>query len=459
MEEGLSTIIARHLCNASVSDLPDDVVAATRRSLLDAVGVSLAASGLGEGCAAFADLAREAATSRGAMVIGYGFRAPPSLAAFANGAMAHALDFEDTFDPVLVHPNAAVVPAALAVAEAQGADGKKLLRAIAIGCDLACRIALAVEGHDRKQAGGFSVRFMAGAFGAAAAAGILLDLSQEELKQALAGTLFQAAFTSEAFTHAASHMRGVREAFAARAGVSAAQLAKSGVVAFDQPFEARHGLFGLYTDGAFERGALLEELGRNFHGARVSFKPWPSCRGTHAFIEAALDVRTAHGIDPDGIAEVRATVSPFFSGLCEPVDRKRRPQTAIGAKLSLPFTVATALATARLDLGSFQPHALRDPRILALADRVEHETEPAWTTDQATRGRLSVRMANGEVHVGEVDVPLGHPDRPMDDDALREKFLVCAAHARTPLAPAEAVRIATAIEAIDREEPVALFAA
>lgn len=443
--DNLSTLVARHVRAARFEDLPGEVVDATKRSLLDAVGVTLAASGLGEACGAFAGIAREAEAPAGASVIGHGFRAPPGLAAFANGAMAHALDYEDTFDPALVHPNAAVVPAALALAETGRADGRRLLTAIALGCDLACRIALAVEGHDRKQAGGFSVRFMGGAFGAAAAAGMLLDLSEEELKQALAGTLFQAAFTSEAFSHPPSHMRGVREAFAARAGVVAAQLAKGGVVAFDQPFEARHGLFGLHTAGGFERDVLLGGLGRTFHGGAVSFKPWPSCRGTHAFIEAALGLREAHGIDPDRVASVHATVSPFFAGLCEPAPRKRRPETAIGAKLSLPFTVAAALRAGRLDLASFLPDALRDGATLALADRIDHEVEPAWPTAEATRGRLAIRMADDAEFVRQVDVPLGHPDRPMSDMALREKFLACAAYARIPIAPAEAGRIAAAL--------------
>ena len=101
--DGLSRRIARHVVGTSFADLPPRVVAVAKQSLLDAIGVTLAASALGEGAAAFAALAREAESDRGATVIGFGFKAAPAMAAFANGAMAHSLDYEDTFDPALMH--------------------------------------------------------------------------------------------------------------------------------------------------------------------------------------------------------------------------------------------------------------------------------------------------------------------------------------------------------------------
>jgi len=151
--EGLSRQIARHVVGTGFDDLPVPVVDVTRRSLLDAIGVTLAASSLGEGASAFAELARGAQSERGATVIGFGFKAAPEMAAFANGAMAHALDYEDTFDAALMHPNAAVIPAALAVAESLGTvSGRDLIAAIAVGADLTCRLGAAVDGHetDRK---------------------------------------------------------------------------------------------------------------------------------------------------------------------------------------------------------------------------------------------------------------------------------------------------------------------
>ena len=445
--DGLSRRIARHVVRTGFADLPRHVVAVAKQSLLDAVGVTLAASSLGEGAGAFAALAREAASDRGATVIGFGFKAAPAMAAFANGAMAHALDYEDTFDPALMHPNAAVVPAALAVAETLGTvSGAELIAAIAVGADLTCRLGAAVDGRETR---GLSGRFLSGAVGATAAAAKLIGLDEERLMQAWALVMFQAAFPMQAFADPGSHMRAVREAFAAKGGVVAARLAAGGVRAFEAPLEARHGFFGLVAEGAVDTGRLTAELGRTFQGADVSFKPWPSCRGTHAFIEAALGLSRAHGLRPGDIAGADAVVSPFFRDLVEPPSRKRRPETAIDAKFSIPFTVAAALRDGRVTLDSFAPEALRDPGVLELAARVEHRIEPSWPTSEATRGDLRLRLRDGRELAMSVKDPLGHFANPMSAEAMRAKFAECARHARTPLRPGGAEAIAAAIDRLD----------
>jgi 2-methylcitrate dehydratase PrpD len=453
MDDGLSRRIAQHVVCTSFADLPPRVVAVTKQSLLDAIGVTLAASSLGEGSAAFAALAREAQADRGATVIGFGFKAAPAMAAFANGAMAHALDYEDTFDPALMHPNAAVVPAALALAETLGTvSGRELIAAIAIGADLTCRLGAAVDGHETR---GLSGRFLSGTIGATTAAAKLLGLEEERLMQAWALAMFQAAFPMQAFADPGSHMRAVREASAAKAGVVAARLAAAGVKAFEKPLEARYGFFGLVTEGKTDWDRLTDGLGETFQGAEVSFKPWPSCRGTHAFIEAALALSQAHGLRPGDIAGADTVVSPFFRDLVEPPARKQRPETAIDAKFSIPFTVAAALRDGRVDLDSFTPEALRDPGVLELASRVAHRIEPAWPTAEATRGDLRLCLTDGREFVMSVRDPLGHPANPMSPEAMRAKLAECARHARVPLRPGGAEAIAAAIDRLDTADSVA----
>jgi 2-methylcitrate dehydratase PrpD len=451
--EGLSGQIARHVVGTGFDDLPPHVVDVTKRSLLDSLGVTLAASSLGEGVSAFADLAREAQSERGATVIGFGFKAAPAMAAFANGAMAHALDYEDTFDPALMHPNAAVIPAALAVAESVGTiSGRDLIAAIAIGADLTCRLGAAVDGHEHR---GLSGRFLSGAIGATTAAAKLLALNEERLMQAWALVMFQAAFPREAFAYAPSHMRAVREAFAAKGGVVAARLAAAGVKAFDRPFEAQHGFFGLVTEGDVDTTRLTRELGATFECAQVSFKPWPSCRGTHAFIEAALNLSNAHGVRFDDIVRVDTVVSPFFRGLVEPPGRKQRPETAIDAKFSIPFTVATALRDGRVTLDSFRPEAIRNPIVLDLASRVSHSIEASWPTVEATRGDLTLYLRDGREHSMRIRDPLGHPTNPMTLQAMRSKFAECARHSRMPLPPGRDQSIAAMVDRLETVNNVA----
>jgi 2-methylcitrate dehydratase PrpD len=441
----ISAILARHVRSA---DVPSDARAVTRRAVIDAIGVMTAASGLGEGCDAFAALAKESGESGPCGVLGLGFRTSPVMAAFANGAMAHALDFEDTHDATLVHPHAAVVPAALAIAEfAGGVSGREFLDAVAIGADLSCRLALGLTESVEKR--GFYFIPMLSAYGAAAAAARLLKLSEPEIVQSLALASTQAVFSDALVTYPASHLRAVRDGFSARAGVTAALLARNGLQAFDRPIEGPGGLYANFARGKFDAARMLHALGEDYEGAKVSFKPWPSCRGTHAFVEAALALLRENAVDAAQIARIDVTVSPFFSVLCEPPEQKRRPKTAIDAKFSIPFTVAVALGQGDVTLRDFTHERLSDPTLHALADKVHHKVEPAWSFDQSTRGALTLSLAGGCTLSGEVIDPLGHPSNPMDESAMRRKFMDCIAVARQPMDAAVVRRLTERLDAIE----------
>ncbi|MET0868089.1 MAG: MmgE/PrpD family protein [Pseudorhodoplanes sp.] len=441
----VSAILASHIHSAKV---PADARAVTRRSVIDAIGVMSAASGLGEGCEAFAALAQESGEGGPCTVLGFDFRTSPVMAAFANGAMAHALDFEDTHDATLVHPHAAVVPAALAIAEFAGSvSGQDFLDAVAIGADLSCRLALGLTESVEKR--GFYFIPMLSAYGAAAAAARILKLSESEVIQSLALASCQAVFSDALVSHPPSHLRAIRDGFSARAGVTAALLARRGVQAFDRPIEGPGGLYANFARGRFDAERMLHALGQKYEGATVSFKPWPSCRGTHAFVEAALSIARENGFRADRVQRIDVKVSPFFAVLCEPPEQKRRPKTAIEGKFSIPFTVALALATGDVGLDDFSRERLSDPKLHALADKVHHTVEPDWTFDQSTRGALILSFADGHRAAREVREPLGHPANPMDESATMRKFEDCLACARHPLEPGAARRLAERLDAID----------
>jgi len=341
------------------------------------------------------------------------------------------------------------VPAALAVAEAiGGVNGRDFLTAVAVGADLSCRLALGlVESVEQR---GFYFVPMLGAYGAAATAAKLLGLAEDEIVQSLALASCQAVFSDALTSYPPSHLRAVRDGFNAKAGVTAALLARGGVKAFDRPLEGPGGLYANYADGKFDEARMLRGIGQVFEGAGVSFKPWPSCRGSHAFVEAALALTHEHSISAHDIEAIQARVSPFFAVLCEPVAQKRRPKTAIDAKFSIPFTVAVALANGGVHLDDFTGGNLANPEIHALADRVLHEIEPAWTYAESTRGGLTIRLADGRAYAREVHEPLGHPNNPMSREASEQKFVDCLAHARHPVEAGDALALATRLRALEQ---------
>lgn len=418
----LSLTIARHVATTSFESLPPEAIDATKRSLLDALGVTLAASSQGEGCRAFAELVIADGGAPTSTVIGFGVRVPPGSAALANGAMAHALDFEDAHDTALVHPNAQTIPAVLAMAEAQAASGREVITAIAVGCDLVCRLGLALR-DDPARFGWYPPPILQ-AFGAAAGAARILGLDDEATLDALSLTLAQATATAQMTNGARSVVRGVRDGFGASAGVLAARLAERGVGGFDAPFEGDAGLFALYAAGRYEPAELLVDLGGRYEGANVAFKPWPSCRGTHAAIAVALALRS-DGMAAADVADVVVTGSSLNRMLCEPREQRVAPRTAIDAKFSLPYTIARALVHGTLGLDAFDVHALSDPAVRGLAERVRYEVDPDDPPGAATRCRLQVTMTDGSRQDVAAVAP-GGVDAPLDDATLIDKFIANA---------------------------------
>lgn len=448
----LSRQIAEHIASARYEQIPPPAIEATKKSLLDALGVTLGASGMGEGCGAFVDLAR-ASGGGDVSIIGYDQKAPAALAALANGAMAHALDFEDAYDGAPLHPNAAVIPAALAAAEMRGGvDGRTLLTALAVGCDLTCRIGLCLK--TPMENFGWYPPPMFSAFGATAAAAKVLGLSAEQIVDALSLTLCQSVCSGEIKYSAQSHIRAVRDAFGAQAAVLSADLARRGVRGFDAPFEGKAGFFALYAAGDYDADVLTGDLGARFLGEDVSFKFWPSCRGTHAFIEAALALR-AEGVGAADIERLDLSGIPMLTMLIEPQAQKRAPATAIDAKFSLPFTVGTAFVHGAVTLDSFSPEARGAPAVLALAALTNFAPRTDWGPDKTAGGVLTATLRDGRVLTREIAHAFGHPNNPMGRDALIAKFHQCADRAAHPWPTARRTRVIDAIFALEHQADAA----
>lgn len=436
--------------------LPASTRAAASRVLLDATGVMLGASGMAREVDPFVALAL-ASGSGPAVILGTGQRVPASAAALANGAMAHALDFEDAFDLAPGHPNASLVPALLALAQAQGPlSGQRFLTALAIGCEVSCRMGLALRRP--MEAGGWYPPPILAGFGAAAGAAYLLGLDGGQMRDALSLMLCQTTMPGEIKYSVATEIRAVREAFPAQAAVQAVLLAQAGVRGFEQPLEGRAGFYALYAGGEFDPDKLLAPLDQPFWIEQLTFKPWPSCRGTHPFIEMALDLRARHGLTAPDIAGIEIQIDGVQQMLVEPAARKAAPANAIDAKFSIPFTLALALARGRVGLDDFSAADLGDADLLALAARVQPQVaaNPGW--QMGSGGALAIVLHSGARLEAQCSNARGCPAKPLGEGELLAKFIDCAARARQPLAGPAAKALADTIFALDQFPDVgALF--
>jgi 2-methylcitrate dehydratase PrpD len=428
----ISNALASFVVGTRYEDLPEHTRTMAKRCLLDGVGVSLAATGLAPVCRPFVEYAIEQGGRGQSTIFGSGMRVPAAMAAFANGALAHALDFEDAHDGALLHPNAPTIPAALSACEAFGPiAGRELIAALVLGCDVACRLSLALR-VPLDEYGWYPPPLIA-AFGATAAVGRLLKLNESQLIDAFSLTLCQATCSAELKFSPNSDIRAVRDAFPAQVAITSSLLARKGVRGFDRPFEGRAGFFALYARGAYEPEVLTRSLREVFEIDQIAFKPWPSCRGTHVYIEAAARLMREHRIDPDDIAAVRLVGSRLNLMLAEPAAQKRRPATAIDAKFSIPFTTATALRRGTVTLDDFTEQALCNSAVLDLAGRVQFEADltRAPSGPDVLRGTVELEMRSGERLTLQIDEPSGSPKRPASEAALIEKFRDCCRRARS----------------------------
>jgi 2-methylcitrate dehydratase PrpD len=326
-------------------------------------------------------------------------------------------------------------------------DGGRLLTALAVGCEVSCRIGLALRRP--MEAGGWYPPPIVAAFGAAAGAASLLGLDAVGVRDALSLVLCQATMPGEIKHSRGTVIRAVREAFPAQAAVLSALLARDGVTGFEEPLEGQAGFYALYAGGEFEPADLFDNLGNTFWIEQLTFKPWPSCRGTHPAIEMALELRATHRIDPDEIASVEVAVDEIQRMLTEPRERKQEPTTSIDAKFSIPFCTAAAFVDGAVDLDSFIAAKLTDPAVLNLACRVEARLAQAPEWQRGSGGRLQVRLRDGRTFNTAVHNASGCPERPLGEDAMLAKFVNCAGRASRPRSAKTAGELTYAVLAIE----------
>lgn len=436
MEQAAPSVLLSQIASSvTLEQIPPAALRAAKWSLLDALGVMLGATGMEPACEPFIRVAREVNPDPGrCLLLGSDTRVCAPLAAFANGALAHALDYEDAYDGAPLHPNAALMPAALAMSQHLApTTGAELLTALVVGADVACRLGLALTASPEDW--GWYPPPLLNTFGAATAAGRLARLSAPQMIDAWSLGMCQNSISKEFKRTADSTLRAVREAYPAQAGWMGAALAHAGARGFDHPIEGESGFFRLFAGSRYSAERLVRDAGVVFEGANVSYKPWPSCRGTHAYIEAALAWRR-DGIRPEDIAEIRMLGGVVNQMLGEPLERKRAPLTAIDAKFSAPFCIASALVHGDITLDSFTPAALADRRVLALARTASLALDCAGAADEdLVSGTTTLQLRDGRTLQRKVRHPLGSPVQPLNEAQVIAKFRDCIAHARRPLRP------------------------
>ena len=413
----LEEALVDHVTGTHFSDLDAQTIDCCKKLIVDALGVTFPGS-RAPGCTQIVDLFGAWQSGRGASVLLTGIRMPPPLAAMANSTMMHAMDFDDTLDASALHTFVNVLPAVLAAAETrENVSGKDLITALVVGVDLICRISLAIE-----RPLSWIRTATCGSFGAAAAAAKILDLDREQVVNALGVVYSQTSGNAQGLIEGRLVKR-MQPGFAASAGVMSAFLAGKGITGSRRFLTGPYGYYELYERGAFHPDAATEGLGAHYSVLDLSIKPYPSCRMTHASIDAALALKDRVGSAND-IDRIEVSASTMVTEMVgKPFQIGINPQ--VDAQFSIPYTTACALVRGDVFLQDFETAAISDATVVDLAKRVRVTANPMFPAKDILPAKMEIIRKDGTVLSKTVPVPLGNPGKPMDADQCRQKFIKC----------------------------------
>ena len=416
-ESSLTREVARWIVRQSRQDVPATVQNHVRRMILDHLG-GVVASSVGEVSQV---VGRHVARSYGpgpATAIGHG---PVTAlgAALLNGTNGHGIETDDGYTPGSFHPTCVVLPAVFAVGEEHGLDAERILKSAAIGMEIGCRIAAA--GHPATRRNHFHNTPVAGIFGATAAVSVLLGLNEEQTANALGiagshvGGLFE-------FLGQSAEIKRFHPGKAARDGIASAELAFEGLTGPTSILEGAEGYFASYagdegTDWFAEK--VTGGLGEQWVLLRTYIKPYPCCRHLHGAIDAARALRAEHNF---ALADITAVHVGTFSIAVGHASRD--VSTMMAAQLSIPFTLAVALARGEVTLRDFTEEARQSPPLHELMQKVVVELDVQAERDYPNQGRpaeVTLTLRDGRRLKHRVQFPEGEPDAPISNADLELK--------------------------------------
>jgi len=407
----VTATLARFVAATGWEDVPSQVRHQAKRSFMNLFAVALAGCRTEPVEMALSSLA-EFSGGKQATIIGRSERIDALSAAFLNAAAANVHDFCDTHLRTVIHPTAPVAPALLALAELRKVSGPELLLAFILGNEIQARIGLAISPQHYDK--GWHITSTCGVFGAAAGAGKLLGLNEQQLVSALGTASTQSSGLCECLGMPA---KSVSVGNAARNGLWSALLAAKGFAGPAEPLAGRQGFYNALGEEP-DLALVTDGLGDSFEIMATSYKPYPCGFVIHPVLDCVLDWRRDH----PNVEVTRVVVrgNPLLA------HRTDRPEISTGreSQVSVQHAVAAALVHGKAGLDQFTDACVNDPRVLALRRKVEVVRDAAFSTIAAA---VEITTTDGAVHRLAQSAARGSDVNPMSDADLEQKLRDVAA--------------------------------
>jgi 2-methylcitrate dehydratase PrpD len=438
--------LAEHVARATYDVLPTSAVRAAKVSLLDTLAVSIAAADA-PGVREVTELAIVDGGRATSSLWTRAARVPPRAAAFVNGFVSSALDFDSLHPEGVAHADIVIVPACVAVGEDRAVSGKTLLTAIAVGDDLLCRLC-----RSTRQNSGWFYTSLYGPIASAAVTAKLLGGEVREIDAAMGVASLSASGTQQPALERSLGKR-MQGALAAAAGVQAGYLGMSRLAGPREIIEGRFGLYAMHEKG--DVGAIIDGLGVSYENGRIGYKFYPSCQCNHAAIEGMLELKRVHGLTADNVSAVEVSISSYMHRLVgAPFAPGANPQ--VDAQFSMQYSVASVLLFGRLGVPEISSEKVLDPRISEFVPRVSLVVDPT-NSNNYEPVRIRVTTTAGAVIEHNGNTYRGSETRPLTDADLREKLAMCMEAAGTGAAHARASAAFDAIMNIEDVPDVTSF--
>ena len=403
--ELITAALAKHVIEARLEDVPDEVINEAHRTLLNWVAVAVG------GCkhqSVDIILQTMPAANRNASIFGRAEKTDALNAALANGISSHVFDFDDTHLATAIHPAGPVLSAVMPLIENGKIDGGEFIHSLILGIDITCRVGLAVS-PDHYDVG-WHISSTAGIFGAAAAASRLLQNSEKQTRWALGLAATQSSGMREMF---GSMCKSFHIGNAAKNGLMSAMLAKNGFTSSEQGIEAKRGWANV-TSRKHNLSLATNGLGKKFLIMDNSYKPYACGVVVHPGIDGCVQLRNEHNLSPNEIDRVDLRVHPLVLELTG----KKSPKTGLEGKFSIYHACAVALQHGKGGEKEFSDSAVNDPLTQSLRDKVHAKVD---TSIAASAMAIHITTKDGRSLSKEIQKVLGSLENPLGDNALNNK--------------------------------------
>jgi 2-methylcitrate dehydratase PrpD len=404
----VTRILARYVVSARLADVPALVRKEAARTLLNWVGCAIGGSRNEAVDIAVAALSPFFGPEQASLL---GRKERPDIfhASLLNGISSHVLDFDDTHLRTIIHPAGPVVSAILALSEFQAVSGGDFLNALVLGIETECRIGNAV--YPAHYDAGWHITGTAGVFGAAAASGKLLGLSEQQMVWALSIAAAQPVGLREMF---GTMTKSFHPGRAAQNGLTAAFLASRNYTSSDHGIEAKSGWANvLSTERNYAE--ITEKLGQTWEVSLNTYKPFACGIVIHPAIDGCIQLRNQYHLTADRIDRIELKVHPLVLELTG----KKTPQVGLEGKFSVYHAAGAAIVEGAVGEQQFSDAVVRNPTIMALRDRVVAVVDPSIKEDQV---RITITLKDGAKLEKYIEHAVGSVSNPMSDKDLEAKF-------------------------------------